>query len=90
MLLTDAKNIAVGDETLTERLEYLGNSMNSMKLGDFKYSAVSKDRADEGLLGFQFDKVSISLYPELYAEVGDIFEQAHIGAGQGPSGASYF
>lgn len=48
-----------------------------------------KDRP--GYLPFAFDNaVSQAVYPELYAEVGDMFEAMHVAAGDSASGAGMF
>lgn len=67
-----------------------GTGSSDLQAGDFLYASTYKDRSSEGLLGFQFDSCSVGLYPELYAVVGDIFEQAHIDAGQAASADGYF
>ncbi len=60
-------------------------------IGSVHSFATYKDRTTSGLFPFALDNaISQASYPDGYAEIGDMFEEAHIAAGDSASGAGMF
>lgn len=84
-MLTDIKNINVNGQDLKQVLDLFN------PIGEFKTFPTFKDRSAEGLKPFAFaNPVSKTSYALLYAEVGDMFEQSHLDAGDLASGVDDF
>ncbi len=60
-------------------------------IGSIHSFAVYKDRSSAGLFPFALDNaISQATYAAGYAEIGDMFEESHIAAGDSASGAGMF
>lgn len=84
-IIDNEAQIAINESTL--------NTIESLldPISNIKHFANYKDRSASGLLPFAFDNaVSQTTYADLYAEIGDIFEQMHLDAGDAASGGSNF
>ena len=87
-LETDTGNTKIGDgSTAWTSLLYYDATMIGTQKNFFTY----KDRTAWGYLPLAFDNaVSTTTYSALYAEVGDVFETQHTGAGDSASGVGMF
>ena len=85
---TDAMEWQVCDVSLGSPFYYTAPSTGDL-VGEIKTFPTYKDRED--LLPFAFDNAkSQADYPELYAEIGDMYEAEHVAAGDSASGAGNF
>lgn len=81
----------VDTSDLQQQIDEILSGTAQAEVGSIHYFSTYKNRSNAGLLPFDFNNVvSKVVYASLYDEIGDMFEQQHIDAGDPASGADTF